>query len=82
MKVIYNRIDEDFMTLNEANDVLFEIDRINADGEIVELENHYDDDIESVCEKLNNEDVYGCGTCYYVVEDDITSAELRKVTGV
>lgn len=82
MKVIYNRIDEDFMTLNEANDVLFEIDRINADGEIVELENHYDDDIESVCEKLNNEDVYGCGTCYYVVKDDITSAELRKVTGV
>lgn len=75
MKVIYNRISEEFITLQEARDIIYEIDRIkNADWS-----NYSQMDLNDACDRLNAEDVYDCGTCYYIVEDNISKSELLKL---
>lgn len=75
MKVIYNRIDEEFITLNEAKDIIYEIDRING----ANWEEYSKMDLEDACDRLNKENVYDCGTCYYIVDDNISKADLLKV---
>lgn len=75
MKVIYNRIDEDFIKLEEARDIIYEIDRIKD----TDWSDYSEMDIEEACERLNQENIYDCGTCYYIVEDDISTADLLNV---
>ncbi len=75
MKVIYNRIDEEFIKLEEARNIIYEIDRINE----VDWSDYSEMDIEDACDRLNQENIYDCGTCYYIVEDDISKEELLKV---
>lgn len=75
MKVIYNRIAEEFIKLEEARDIIYEIDRINE----VDWSDYSEMDIEGACDRLNQENIYDCGTCYYIVENDISKEELLKV---
>ena len=76
MRVIYSRIEEEFITVEEARDILFQIDKTTKE---VDWSNYAELDIEDACEKLNQEDMFGCGTSYYVVEEGITKADLLKV---
>lgn len=76
MKVIYNRVSEEFLTVEESRDIIFEIDRSQKD---VEWSDYSSLDIDDLCDRLNHEDIYGCGTCYYVVDEDISRADLLKV---
>lgn len=75
MKVIYNRINEEFIKLEEARDIIYEIDRIND----VDWSDYSDMDIEDACDRLNQENIYHCNTCYYIVENDISKEELLKI---
>lgn len=81
MKVIYNRIAEEFLTCKEAKIILFEIERI--DGERIDEDVDYSDysqmDLNDLCDRLNEQDVYGCGTVYYIVDEDISNSDLRKL---
>lgn len=76
MNVIYNRIGEEFITVEEARDILFEIDRSTKE---VDWADYSQLDLDDCCERLNSENVYDCGTCYYIVDENITKADLNKV---
>lgn len=75
MKVIYNKIDEEFITLKEAQDIIYNIDINNG----VNWSDYAKMDIEDACDRLNKENIYDCGTCYYIVDEDISKADLLKV---
>lgn len=75
MKVIYNKIDEEFITLKEAQDIIYNIDINNG----VNWSDYATMDIDDACDRLNKENIYDCGTCYYIVDDDISKADLLKV---
>lgn len=76
MKMIYNRIAEEFLSVEEAQDIIYEIDKATKD---VDFSNYSSMDLEDCCDRLNHEDIYGCGTNYYIVEDDISKSELLKI---
>ncbi len=76
MKVIYNRISEEFLTVEESRDIIFEIDRSQKD---VEWSDYSSLDIDDLCDRLNQENIYDCGTCYYIVDDNISKRDLLKV---
>lgn len=76
MKVIYNRINEEFLTLKEAQDMLYEIAKTYSDLD----QGYYSSmDIDECCERLNDENIYDCGKSFYVVEDDISKSDLQEV---
>jgi hypothetical protein len=77
MRIIYNRIDEDRMSLKEGNDLLFEIRNAIEPTDV-----EYIDDIDELCEELNKENIYDCGTSFYVIEDtDSRTDILVKIYG-
>ena len=76
MNVIYDRIDEDFLTVEEARDIIFEIDKMTKE---VDWTDYSSLDLQDCCDRLNSENVFDCGTCYYIVDKDITKAELNKI---
>lgn len=78
MKVIYNRIAEEFLTRREARIILFEIERIYKD-EDVDYSDYSQMDLNDLCNRLNEQDVYGCGTVYYIVDEDISNSDLHKL---
>lgn len=77
MQKIYSRIEEEFYTLKECQDFIFEI-KNNGENKI-EWSEVANLDLDECCEILNHEDVFGCGTCYYVVDENINHSELLKL---
>lgn len=75
MKVIYNRIDEEMKSIEDAKDY-YRNDLIKNGITVNEIRNCSDDDL---VDMLNETDMYCCGTCFYLVDENITYAELLKV---
>lgn len=76
MKKIYGRIEEEFYTLEECQDFIYEIRR--ATNTNISQEIFSSLTLEECCDILNQENIFDCGTCYYVVDEDITRKELLK----
>lgn len=75
MNCVYNRISEDIEEIEEAKNSYREV--LTKYG-ITDNEINNCDDSELV-EMLNELDLYGCGTCFYLVDENITYSELLKV---
>ena len=75
MKNIYNRISEDMQEIEETKES-YRNELIKYG--ITENEINNCDDTELV-EMLNEIDMYGCGDCFYLVDENITYSELMKV---
>ena len=73
MLQIYNRISEDFYEVEQAKEY-YKNDLIKYGITDREIKNCDD---EELVEMLNELDVYGCGTFFYLVDEEITMAELQ-----
>jgi len=73
MEVIYNKIDGDTLTLKEGNDVLFEIRNAISHTQV-----EYIQDLNNLCDELNKENIYDCGTCFYVIDEQATHLEILE----
>lgn len=75
MKNIYNRISEDMTSVEDSKDYYRE-DLLRYGFTVNEIRNCEDDDL---VEMLNEIDMYGCGDCFYLVDENIIYSELLKV---
>lgn len=72
---IYNRISEDIIPIVKARQY-YEEDLIRYG--ITKSKIKISSDVDFV-EMLNEIDIYDCGTCFYLVREDISPSELHKV---
>lgn len=72
---IYNRISEDIIPIVKARQY-YEEDLIRYGITKSKIKNS--SDVEFV-EMLNKINIYDCGTCFYLVREDISPSELHKV---
>ena len=77
MKKIYDNIEKEFYTLAECRDFIYKIRR--ATNTNISWEIFSSLTLEECCDILNQENIFDCGTCYYIVDEDITRKELLKV---
>lgn len=65
MEKIYDNFERDYLTLEQAREILFEIARTTKDANWNDFAKL---DIDDVCEQLDNEDLFVCGQRYLVVD--------------